>query len=94
MPYSGSQEKVKKQVTNPKFKPKFSHKAWKQCSKDVKDLTLLLLERDPEARLEICHIKGHPWLNDPDLVDQAEQNTAQIKKKSKKPTKFIKRTIL
>jgi len=39
--------------------PKFSDKAWKECSSDVKDLVLDLLEKDQYWRLDVTDTLSH-----------------------------------
>ena len=42
--------------------PKFDSMAWRYCSKDLKDLTSKLLEKNVRKRLSINQVLGHQWM--------------------------------
>lgn len=65
MPHKGStKDKVINQVKNLKCKPKYNNKLWKQCSPAVKDLTMALLDKDADKRIDIKTALEHPWLKE------------------------------
>jgi len=64
MPFEGKNEKLRKNIANPKKNPCFTSKPWKQCSPKAKDLAKQLLNKDPLQRISVDEALNHPWFKE------------------------------
>lgn len=75
MPFQGELDKVMRQVADPKVKPKFNSKAWKQCDPEVKRLAKGLLLKDPNKRMDLNEVRRSKWLRERLSVNSSPSKT-------------------
>jgi serine/threonine protein kinase len=83
MPFTGDTEE---ELMNSIMKKKLKFKNEKPISKEFRDLILLILTKDPEARINMFDLQNHPWMELPEeeLEKSIEDNKAEEEEEEKK----------